>query len=262
MYTNNRHLVIALIITTLGILLTVSLIFKTTPNKKETIFVGVVSQDKPYSWYDHQKKLTGFNVDLVKKIARKNNMHAKFITGSHTYLYHKFKHGKIQLLLLNRSPAELAKKTYSKTDTYLYQPNVLLTLPNHRLNVLEKAANRKIAISDKLDIPSTLQDFKISFSRYSQTDTILQAVLAKHVSGAVISDYAYSAAVQNDPLLTTELVKNSPFPPLVSQQMYGVIPAGNKELLQKVNQSLTKFKQDGSLAELSQKYFSQDWSKQ
>ncbi|KRM96168.1 hypothetical protein FC19_GL000977 [Liquorilactobacillus aquaticus DSM 21051] len=243
------------------LIVAVNLIFKSEPAKKNVLFVGVIPQNKPYSWYNHKKKLVGFNVELAKKIAQRNDMRTKFITGSREQLYSKFKHGKIQLLFLNKNPTTLNKDSYYKTNTYLYQPNLLLTVSNHKISNLDTLANRKVAISAHLDVPLTLQGKHIRFVQYSQPQKMLHDVLAKKVRAAVMSDYTYSSVLQKEPLFVNELSRNNPFPPIISQKIFGIMPV-NKALLHKINASLNQFEQDGTLASLSQKFFKQDWSKQ
>ncbi|WP_057736663.1 substrate-binding periplasmic protein [Liquorilactobacillus uvarum] len=256
-----RYFIIAAVSIILGLTFATKLIFNSEPAQKSVLLVGVVSQNKPYSWHNQKKQLIGFDIELAKKIAKKNNMQARFITGSRKRLYSKFEHGKIQLLFLNQSPAALKKDSYYKTDTYLYQPNVLITLSDHKISDLDNLVNYRIALSNHLNVPPTLQGKHIKFSRYSQSQKMLHAVLEKKVRAAVMSDYAYSAALQKEPLLSAELSKNAPFPPIVSQKIFG-ITSTNKTLLYKINTSLKTLEEDGTLAKLSQKFFNQDWSKQ
>ncbi|KRL01794.1 hypothetical protein FC81_GL001005 [Liquorilactobacillus capillatus DSM 19910] len=252
---------LGIIILLTGIGLTVSFIHKLKPAAKETLRVGIVTPDKPYSWYNSKQKLTGFNVELAQKIAHQNNMQVKFISGSSQALRHKFNKGEIQLLFWKQKTTYLKQKTYYKTNAYLYQPNVLLSLPNHKIGNLVLTKKYKLALASKLDLPKTLQSFKITVLRYPKTQLLIQAILQGKVKAGIISSFDYSVAVQKNPLLLDRLVKSNSFPPVTAQPLYG-ITSRNKKLRHQINKSLTTLDKEGVLATLSQKYFSQDWSKQ
>ena len=249
-----------------GIILSlVILISAPTHISADTLKVGILADNKPYSYLTN-KKVTGFEVELSKKIAQEMDANIKFVKVSDRK--------KLQKLV---SEHQIDQTTLSSklitTDTYLYPQNVLFTGTHRHISSVTDLQNKKVGMLANGNQQQLLTNLQIKPKVYNSISSLMKALENKKIKAGILTDYEYTAYLNKHPELTSAYLqalnstKKSDLPKLTltrikdpqitSQQLVGITDKRNTKL----NQTLDKLKDGNDIIDLSQKYFSQDLTK-
>lgn len=256
-----------------GIILSlVILISAPTHISADTLKVGILADNKPYSYLTN-KKVTGFEVELSKKIAQEMDANIKFVKVSDRKKLQKLvSEYQIDLALGQFDKTTLSSKLIT-TDTYLYPQNVLFTGTHRYISSVEDLQNKKVGILANGNQHQLLTSLQMKPKVYNSISSLMKALENKKIKAGILTDYEYTAYLNKHPELTSAYLqalnstKKSDLPKLTltrikdpqitSQQLVGITDKRNTKL----NQALDKLKDGNDIIDLSQKYFSQDLTK-
>ncbi len=66
-------------------------------DKKQTIIVGVIDNEQPYSFYS-RGRITGLSIDLLRMLEKKSGLHFKLVMGSWSNIYKAFQEGELDVV--------------------------------------------------------------------------------------------------------------------------------------------------------------------
>ena len=242
-----------------GIILSlIMLISAPTHISADTLKVGILADNKPYSYLTN-KKVTGFEVGLSKKIAQEMDTNIKFVKVSDRKKLQKLvSDHKIDLALGQFDKTTLSSKLIT-TNTYLYPQNVLFTGTHRHISSIEDLQNKKVGILANGNQHQLLTSLQMKPKVYNSISSLMKALENKKIKAGILTDYEYLQALNSTkksdlPKLTLTRIKD---PQITSQQLVGITDKRNTKL----NQALDKLKDGNDIIDLSQKYFSQDLTK-
>lgn len=239
--------------------------------EKTTILVGTMGTYSPFSYYDEENNLTGFDVEVVRMIEEKDpSLHFEFESGAWESLFPGLDSGKYQMLANQIASNEDRRAKYSITETsYFVSANQLIVRSdNDDITSLEDLAESGLPIgltvgdnhNEKAEQWNEEHDAEHQLNiRYYNEDitTILQDI-----------DNGRIAATLNNPSVAVSKAKIQglavkPVGIPVTQSPVYFIFAGDEEgekLCARVNTILKELKDSGELAELSKKWFDADYT--
>lgn len=223
------------------------------------LVVAMEGNWSPWTYHDETDKLVGYDVEVAAAIAEKLGVEIEYIEGAWEGLFMGLSNGRYDLVVNGVGITETRKETYDFSEPYAYNTTVLIARKdNEEIKSLADLEGKVTANS----LGSTFESIAIEagVDHVETVDTLeetLNLVLNGRVDATLNAKGSfddYMRAHPDDPLYIVEEVKIE----------YVGIPVvkgeDNARLLEAINEVIAAKKADGSLAELSNKYFGFDMS--
>lgn len=256
----------------LGALMLLSIVLvgcgkKDAASSEKPLVVATSGTLYPTSYHDTKsKKLTGFDVEIVRAVAKKLGRKVTFkeynVDGQLTAV----RTGKADIAVNDFSISPARRKSYSFSTAYKHSFSSMVVRKddNSGINSWSDLKGKKAAgeagtnyqkLAKKLGaIPvnydNVSNDVYIKDVKSGKTDVILNDYYLQKLAIAAIPDS--NLKIQDDMYYMTEENK-------AGTGM--VLKKGNTELQKEINKALKELKEDGTLTKISKKFFEQDVTK-
>ncbi len=234
--------------------------YKSDLVNKGELTIGLEGTYEPYS-YRENGKLTGFEVDLGKAVAKELGLKAKFVPTKWDSLIAGLGSGKFDTVLNNVSVTAERKKVYLFSDPYVYTRYVLITKSdNTSIKSIADIKGKSFAQGTGTDNAVVAKKFGATIVPQGEFATVLQMVKQGRVDGTInasTSWYAYKKANATEGL-QVQTIKDSDQTPGKSGAL---VAKDHKALRDQINKALKALRKDGTLTKLSKKYFGADITK-
>lgn len=222
--------------------------------------VGATGQSFPNS-YQEDGELTGFDVEVLETIAANLGYTVEWTTGGFDGLVTQLNTGKLDTIANNFAETEERAKVYQFSTPYAYAHTALGVLADSDIQSIEDLEGQTIggvAGSNKVDIITKYIEengLDIEIRTYENREGP-ELDLEKGQIQAYVQDYAI--------IQSSITLKDKPFRTL--EETYSddsvVFPFAQTdegtELKEAFDAELEKLREDGTLAELSEKYYGED----
>ncbi|WP_042200691.1 amino acid ABC transporter substrate-binding protein [Paenibacillus camerounensis] len=220
--------------------------------------VGTEGTYSPFTYHDADGKLTGFDVDIAREIAKRIGVEAEFIETQWDGIFAGMDAGRFDAIFNEVSITDERKVKYDFSEPYVVSKAVLIVGENNGeiksfADLKGKKAGQSLT-SNLSDIARKNGAEIVAIEGFNQAIDLL-------VSGRI-------DATVNDGLSFLDLKKQKPDVQIkqVDEMAEGsrsaaVFLKGNEELVQAVDGALAAMKEDGSYLAISEKYFGADVSK-
>lgn len=225
------------------------ILFHSCQNEDINKFRYAVSGEfRPFSYVDKNGELQGFDVELGKLIALKLGKEPEAVKYKFSGIIEGLKSGRFNAAVASHTVTKERQKHVNFTTPYYYSGAQVFSRKEKDIVELE---NMEIAVSKG----STYQRFAQKLSKnvkvYDSDNTALEA-LSRGRHDAVITDRVTGAmAIKNG----LEVFPNQQ---LSESQQAIALAKDDKDSLEEINKVLVEFSKDGTLKQLSQKYFGSD----
>jgi len=226
----------------------------------KTVVIGVDDTYVPMGYRDKNGRLVGFDIDLARATFKKLGLNVSFQVIDWSMKETELATGHIDMIWNGYTKTADRAKKVAFSKSYHRDAQVLVTLKANHINDTNDMANQTLAVQSGSaglmlfdDKPAILKD-KLTTApiQYDTFDKALNDLTVGRVQAVLIdSDYArYYVAHEPNPKLY-QIVSTA-----YGQDKYGVgFRKEDRQLRHKVNQTLTEFKQDGTLDRISERYF-------
>lgn len=225
---------------------------------KGTLTIGLEGTYAPYS-YRKSGKLTGFEVDLGKAVAKKLGLKAKFVPTKWDSLIAGLGSSKYDVVLNNITQTPERKKVYNFSDPYIYSRYALITKKSSKVTKLSQIQGKKWAEGTGTNNAALVKKYKGTIVPSGEFSTSLSLVRQGRVDGTINAAeawYAYAKDNNTKDLKMTDLSKQ-----VDPVKVSALFNKKNTKLLAKFNKALAEVRKDGTLKKLSLKYFGADITK-
>jgi putative amino-acid transport system substrate-binding protein len=236
---------------------------KTAVDTTPVLRIGTTGQSYPGSFKENDK-LVGFDVDVVREIAKDLHYKVEFVTSDFSGLMGQLESGKIDTIANDVAVTEVRKKKYNYSNPYaVYSSQIVTNKANTNINTWDDLKGKVVAgvlgSNHINNLKKTFPDGSIEIRTYESRDGAINDVINNRVAG-----YVNSA-----PILMAQMnKKNMPFKfvdkPLVVEQVAFPFAKTSKDdaLREKINGALDQLRKDGRLTKLSIQYFGDDITQQ
>ncbi len=234
-----KNIIIILIFTTL---------FSCHQEKENEFRFAVSGEFKPFSYVDKDGNLTGFDVELGRLIAKELKKTPVCVKYKFSGIIEGLKSGRFDAAVASHTITDERKKHVNFSLPYYYSgPQAFSRTKKDKINL----ENLEIAVSKGSTYQKMAQSYSENVKVYDSDNTALEA-LSRGRHEAVITDRVTGAMALKKGI--------NVFPnQSLGQSQQGIALAKEKqELLKEINKILSKLKSDGSLMNLSKKYFGAD----
>lgn len=222
------------------------------------IRVGTEGTYAPFTFHDKDGKLTGFDVELVREVAKRLGVEVEFVETKWDGIFAGLDAKRFDVVANQVSIRDDRKEKYDFSDPYIVSKAVLIVNEkNEDIKKLADISGKKAGQSLTSNLTDIARD---NGAEIVQTDGFNQAIELL-ISGRI-------DATVNDGLSFLDFKTQKPDAPIkivdeVNDASYSgfLFNKGNAELVEEVNKALEEIKNDGTYLTISEKYFGTDVSK-
>lgn len=217
----------------------------------DPIRVGTAANYPPFEFIS-DTKITGFDIDFMKEIAKRAKFEIKFVNMSFDGLIPALKGGKIDMIASAMSATDDRRKSVDFSDSYYSTENLFLKRKNDdKITDKTKLVGKKIGV--QLGTVQEMAAKKIKDANVVPSEEMVGAILAlksnKVDAVLVDSSIGYGFLKKNDDLM--EFLKE---PDGSEGFSFAFDKDKQKELITKINEAIKSIKADGFFDKLLEKY--------
>ena len=223
-----------------------------------SIKVGMSGGYYPFTFVE-KDVLQGFEVDVWNELGTRLDRPVEFVTAPFSSLFGMLDSERIDTISNQITITDERKKKYNFSDVYVFDGAQITVNANiNNINGLEDLKGRTVAVNLGSNFEELLRDF----------DTNNEITIKTYSAGGIEHEVALGRvdAFIMDRLSAAESIKKSGLPLKMAGVPFEVIEnampylktEASEELRQQVNKALSDMREDGTLAEISNKWFGAD----
>jgi polar amino acid transport system substrate-binding protein len=227
-------------------------------DQDNTIVIGIDDKFAPMGFRDDKNEIVGFDIDYAKAAAEKMGLTPKFQPIDWKTKETELSSGRIDLIWNGYTITDQRKKAVLFTKPYLKNAQVVATLADSEIIKLDDLAGKEVGLqslssaSDALDANPIKSKIK-KVTEFSDNVLALTDLKTGRVDAVVIDEVVIDYYMSKEEA-TFKVLDES-----LEPEEYGVgVKKGNEELLQKLQKALDEMNEDGTAAEISEKWFGEN----
>lgn len=231
-----------------------------TIQERGTIIVGLEGDWAPWSYVDENDELTGYDVEVAKAIVDKLGVEIQIVPGEWDGLFAGMDAGRYDMVVNGVEVTEERADKYDFSTPYAYIRTALIVKgDNDSIKTFEDLKGKKTANSIASTYMNLAESYGATCYGVSTLDETLTMVLQGRVDAtlnAIVSFTDYMAQHPDSNLkvvATTEEASNVAIPMRKGDE--------TASLREAVNKAIDELREDGTLSELSTRFFGEDISK-
>ena len=231
-----------------------------TIQERGTIIVDLEGDWAPWSYVDENDELTGYDVEVAKAIADKLGVEIQIVPGEWDGLFAGMDAGRYDMVVNGVEVTEERADKYDFSTPYAYIRTALIVKgDNDSIKTFEDLKGKKTANSIASTYMNLAESYGATCYGVSTLDETLTMVLQGRVDAtlnAIVSFTDYMAQHPDSNLkvvATTEEASNVAIPMRKGDE--------TASLREAVNKAIDELREDGTLSELSTRFFGEDISK-
>ncbi|VDG20318.1 transporter substrate-binding domain-containing protein [Lactiplantibacillus mudanjiangensis] len=221
-----------------------------------TLTVGLEGTFQPYS-YRKDGKLTGFEVDLARDVAKKMGVKVKFVPTKFDSLIAGLDVNKYDVVINNISQTKAREKKYLFSTPYIYSKSKLaVKKSNKSIKKITDIKGKKVA---ETTTSNNATDAKRMGATITPTDGFQQSidlVEQGRVAGTINSGESFYAYLKQKPNANIRLI--SAGNEIATQKIGTIVTKKHTKLNKQISKAIQELRKDGTLTKLSKKYFGAD----
>ena len=230
-----------------------------TIQNRGTLIVALEGAWQPWSYHDESDTLVGYDVEVSRAIAEKLDVEPEYVESDWDSLFAGMDAGRYDMVCNGVEVTEERSKTYDFTTPYGYIHTALaVKKDNDSITSFEDLDGKTTANS----LASTYMELAESYGATVQgIDTLeetIQLLTAGRIDATLNADVSFYDYLNVHPDADFKLVA------FTEEASHVAIPLRKGDetaaLLEAINNAIEELRADGTLSELSEKYFGQDIS--
>lgn len=237
----------------------------TSNSKTKTIYVATQNDYPPFDYVDSSGNITGYDVDVIKEINKQLPQYKfEFVTGPWASVVPSLQANKTQIIADQMSYSAERAKTFIFSESYFSTPNFIIVKKGRSdISTLDDLKGKVVEVSNG-DVKTTFLEqwntangnqLKLKYTENSQPD--IYEDIAAGRADATINDKVMTEAIIKKNGVNVQLV-GKPFNKGESVFILNKDQQG-KEIKAAIDPIIKKFKEDGTLNKISQKWTGGDY---
>ncbi|WP_261897848.1 basic amino acid ABC transporter substrate-binding protein [Vibrio porteresiae] len=222
----------------------------------ETYVVGAGGTYRPFEYETPSKELQGFDIDIIKAIAKKENFDIKLVNTPWEGIFATLDSGDRDILVSGITITDKRKRIVDFSNPYFPAEQAIVVPNSSKVHALDdlKSENVGVVNSSTADVIASkvLGVNSTAIKRFDNTPLMLQELYEEGLSSAIGDVGVVKYYIKTHPEKEFKLVYDNHFTP----QYFGIAVAkGNDKLLSKINAGLKGIIADGTYAKIYQTWF-------
>ena len=231
-----------------------------TIQERGTMIVGLEGDWAPWSYVDENDELTGYDVEVAKAIADKLGVEIQIVPGEWDGLFAGMDAGRYDMVVNGVEVTEERADKYDFSTSYAYIRTALIVKgDNDSIKTFEDLKGKKTANSIASTYMNLAESYGATCYGVSTLDETLTMVLQGRVDATLNAIVSFTDYMEQHPdsnlkvVATTEEASNVAIPMRKGDE--------TASLREAVNKAIDELREDGTLSELSTRFFGEDISK-
>lgn len=231
-------------------------------NKEDALVVGMDDTFAPMGFRDEDGELVGFDIDLAKAVGEKLGREIKFQNIDWTMKESELNGGNIDFIWNGYSINEERKEKVAFGDPYLKNKQLIITLKDSPINTKQELEGKVVAaqadssalsaIEKEEKLMKTFKEGKVT--TYKTNNDALMDLEAGRVDAVVADEVILKYYISKRGKEKYKLLDED-----FGEEEYGVgMRKEDTELLEAYNKAYKELKEEGKVAEISEKWFGED----
>lgn len=218
--------------------------------------VGTGATYRPFEFQTPTKEIVGFDIDLMKEIAKAEGFQVKFINTLWGVIFETLKNGDRDMIMSGITITDKRKEAIDFSAPYFAAHQLILTQKGLHIKSLSELKGKNVAVvaNSAGDIACTNAFGKASknIRRFDNTPAVLEELSAGGVDAAIGDVGVFSYYAQQNPEKKFNMARDPSF----ENQYFGIgVRKGDTKMLQVVNSGLKKVIASGVYAKVYKKWF-------
>lgn len=224
-----------------------------------TLVVATEGAWSPWTYHDESDKLVGYDVEVATALAEKLGVKAEFVEGAWDGLFAGLDSGRYDMVCNGVELTEERALTYDFTVPYGYIHTALaVRSDNTDITTFEDLAGKTTANSIASTYMTLAESYGAEVLGIDTLDETIQMLVAGRVDATLNADVSFYDYLNVHPEADFKIVA------LTDEASQVCIPVRKGEetatLLAALDEAIEELRADGTLAEISQRYFGTDIS--
>ena len=227
--------------------------------ERGTLIVGMEGNWSPWTYHDEKTgELTGLEVDIANLIAEGLGVKADFQEAPWDALLAGVDAGRFDIICNGVGYTEERAKSYSFTTPYVYSNKVLVVAEdNEEIRSVDDLKGKKTANSASSTYAALAEEYGATLVPVDTLGETMDMLVQGRVDATLNAQVSIADYLREHPdakIKTVQVLAGDPV-------AYPVAKDGTESLVEAINEILEAARQDGTLAEISIKYFGVDTTK-
>lgn len=221
----------------------------------KTLLVGTEGTYAPFTFHDESGKLTGFDVEVIEEVAKRLGLKIEFKETQWDAMYAGLNAQRFDLIANQTNPSPERLKKYIYSAPYNYSNAVVVT----------RAEDDSIRQLADLKGKKSAQSLTSNFTKMAKANGAELVTVDGLAQALELIRQKRTQATVNDKLAVLDYFHKIPNAGLkIAAEDSEKIPSGfaflkgEEQLVEKVNQALAEIRADGTLKQISIKWFGDD----
>lgn len=227
--------------------------------KDGVLKVGVEGTYPPITYHDEDGELTGFDVEVAKAIGEKLGVEVEFTESEWDSLLAAVDSGRIDTVINAVSITEERQKKYDFTEPYvsLFR-NVIVKGDNDTIQSLDDLEGTKVAENITTEYADQLEALGATIVPIDTLQQAFDLVTSGRADFTLLEDIQFGPYIKEHPDADLKIAFTIDNNPEDVDQFAIPFKKDETRLVEAVNEALDELKEDGTLKEISEKYFEND----
>lgn len=230
--------------------------------QKGKLVVGFEGTYPPYNFKDKDGTFKGYDVDVADAIAKKLGVKPEFVATEWAGIIAGLLSNRYDAIVAQMTVTDERKKQVDFSEPYtIYGPMLIVHKDNTAIKSYKDLGGKTIGVTlgtnfEKLANSWKGQGISVTVRTYPGMQEYLSDLAAKRIDAAMTDAVAPAVAIKERSLPLKQVGG-----PIEREAQAIAVRKGNPELLAAINKALGEMKADGSLKQLSLKWFGIDVTK-
>ena len=227
--------------------------------EKGEIVVAMEGTWSPWTYHDENDELVGYDVEVAKAIAEKLGVKATFVEGEWDGLFAGMDAGRYDIVVNGVDITEERAQKYDFTEPYAYNRTaIIVTKDNDEIQSFEDLDGKNTANTISSTYAELAEQYGANVTGVDDLNQTFELLLSGRIDATLNAELTYYDYLRAHPDANVKIAA------LTEEASEVAIPlrkgAASDNLRAAINQALDELRADGTLSELSVKYFGSDVS--
>lgn len=225
--------------------------------KAGKFIVGIEGAYPPFNYHDDDGKLVGFDVEVAQKVAQKLGVEVEFVEAPWDSLLAGMDSGRFDTVINCVGVSDERKEKYDFI-TYLYaSTQILVRSDDDRIKTVEDLKGKSLAGNTTNVYASWFEEVGATLVPIDTAAEAINLLLSERVDFLSFNSITFQSYMNEHPETKIKAVFEVPNS---NEQIAIPVRKGEQRLLQEIDKALQELREDGTLKELSEKYFNKDFT--
>lgn len=225
------------------------------------LIIAMEGQWSPWTYHDETGELVGYDTEVGKAIAQKLGVEAEFVEGEWDGLFAGLDGGRYDMIINGVEITDEREEKYDFTTPYAYIKTALVVKDdNTEITSFEDLNGKQTSNSLGSTYAALAEEYGAEVQNVDTLSETIDMIISGRVDATLNAEDSFYDYLKEHPDAPIKIVA------LTSDSSKVSIPLvkgeSNAALIAEVNKALAELSEDGTLAEISNKYFGKDISKE